>query len=496
LAIRGSINRAINLVADNVLFVSSAGNAGSRKHGTSGTWEGNFVDGGPNPKVGTGRLQQFNGKPFLTLTRRTDRIGLFWNDPWYNSTNKYSLHVNVRRGDVSILVSSIASYYPFQAVVAGNTPGVLSFEPGDRIYVMKENGSQPRYLHLDTDRGEIDVGTSGSIRGHAAAQNVLAVAAVPVPKPAADGRPQPFVGGSKVEVEAQSSDGPRRMFFYWDDTPMPTTAAAPPTDVDLHIGAHPPPSSRNATESPSIGGGRLFLKPDLAAASHVKTTLPPGTPSNPTGLNPFDGTSAAAPHVAGIAALILSLRPDLTPAQVRHILIASTVDIDYANRKPGSSLGRYPPDEVAGWGIPMADKALALAAAGKNPVSRLSQAELEAARIGVHRRDAFRVKSLSVGDQIFAALEEDKSGHGNDYVFVKIRNQPAYDYGKIPNKPGYDYGGQALTVPRVESFGTPVDVIVDGRSVWVLYAEGRIRNWTWDGLRRYPSLNCPAAGCL
>lgn len=42
----------------------------------------------------------------------------------------------------------------------------------------------------------------------------------------------------------------------------------------------------------------------------------------------FGGTSAAAPHVAGAAALILSLHPEYTAEQVRGVLVSTTDDID------------------------------------------------------------------------------------------------------------------------------------------------------------------------
>ena len=51
-------------------------------------------------------------------------------------------------------------------------------------------------------------------------------------------------------------------------------------------------------------------KPELAAADKVSTTL-----SSP--FDPFRGTSAAAPSAAGVAALMLSGRPSLTPADIR-----------------------------------------------------------------------------------------------------------------------------------------------------------------------------------
>ncbi len=70
-----------------------------------------------------------------------------------------------------------------------------------------------------------------------------------------------------------------------------------------------PFSSRGPTSD-----GRL--KPDLVAPDGVQTI---------TGR--FFGTSAAAPFVAGAAALLLSLEPNLSPAQLRARLLAQTADV-------------------------------------------------------------------------------------------------------------------------------------------------------------------------
>ncbi len=41
----------------------------------------------------------------------------------------------------------------------------------------------------------------------------------------------------------------------------------------------------------------------------------------------FSGTSMAAPHVTGVAALLWSRRPELTPEQVRHLLVSTAKDL-------------------------------------------------------------------------------------------------------------------------------------------------------------------------
>jgi subtilisin-like proprotein convertase family protein len=66
----------------------------------------------------------------------------------------------------------------------------------------------------------------------------------------------------------------------------------------------------------------------------VSTTLPAGS-----GLNPFFGTSAAAPHAGGVAALLKQAKPTATPAQIRSALTTSALDIEQTGADRNSGKG-------------------------------------------------------------------------------------------------------------------------------------------------------------
>jgi len=77
------------------------------------------------------------------------------------------------------------------------------------------------------------------------------------------------------------------------------------------------------------------LKPELVAPNGVATSFPGGSV-----FNPFFGTSAAAPHAAGLAALLLGKVPSLTPRQLGRALQDATLD-----------LGPLGPDNTYGHGL-------------------------------------------------------------------------------------------------------------------------------------------------
>lgn len=69
------------------------------------------------------------------------------------------------------------------------------------------------------------------------------------------------------------------------------------------------------------------MKPDVAAYSHFFGNFGPGRPGGDQA-NPYDnGTSAASPVAAGVAALLMSAHPGLTPDRLRAALVRSAASV-------------------------------------------------------------------------------------------------------------------------------------------------------------------------
>ena len=89
------ISQAVNTVtAAGVLYFSSAANSGNKHSGTSGTWEGDYVDGGGGP----GQFSAYHLHAFATgvvlnqITLGSTVYNLSWSDPLGGSGNDYDLY--------------------------------------------------------------------------------------------------------------------------------------------------------------------------------------------------------------------------------------------------------------------------------------------------------------------------------------------------------------------------------------------------------------------
>lgn len=94
-------------------------------------------------------------------------------------------------------------------------------------------------------------------------------------------------------------------------------------------------------------------KPDILAPTGVNTTFF-GSDSDGDGLPNFSGTSAAAPHAAAVAALMLEQRPNLTPEAIRAIMQQTAFDMD-DDSTPGFDVGF---DTATGYGLLQAERVL------------------------------------------------------------------------------------------------------------------------------------------
>lgn len=312
----GIIAQAVDTAsAAGAYYFSSAGNNYNvDQEGFSANWEGNFrsasnitINGVSYPTLAFNTANT-NTDQVLTVPGYAQQdIFLFWANPASTAasgaTDDYDLYV-LNSAATQIVFSSTDPHTgqpgqdPIQACEA---------DQGDRILVTKNHGnSVDLHLFLTSDGAAVlRIATPGGTYGHATANSCYGTAAADASIPYAAHRT--FL--STDVTEAFSSDGPRRIIFNPD-------------------GSEITPGNRTAT------GGVVRQKPVLTASDGVTTFFAP-----------FYGTSAAAPHAAAIAGLVLSADPNLQnePTQMFSLLTTSCIPFDTAygavpNRDAGYGL--------------------------------------------------------------------------------------------------------------------------------------------------------------
>ena len=217
----------------------------------------------------------------------TAHIVLFWNDPWGQSTNDYDLFLLNDANqivDSSELRQGLPGAVPREDLLFTNTGTERTF----RIVIQNENNAAvARDLDLFVLRAKPILVGETVLNFNSVAGSVLAQSDAP---------------GGVIAVGAINQGDPGL------------------DDIE-------PFSSRG----PTANG---VIKPDITAVDGVSIT---GSGDFAT---PFSGTSAAAPHVAGIAALLLQAQPALRAvdggnasaerAILRTLLIDSAVDLGVA----------------------------------------------------------------------------------------------------------------------------------------------------------------------
>lgn len=285
------------VTADGVLYFSSAGNSGNLNDGTAGVWEGDFDVAASSPSAIF--LHDFGGGVTGNpVTEDTPfNFVLQWSDPLGGSGNDYDLVLTNPSGTAILAVSTFfqnGNDDPFESITSNG------FDDADNLLaVVRGHSEAPRFLHLNTIRGRLGLATDGQTAGHAAAAGAFGVAAV-----FAGAGVERFDGSETVETF--SSDGPRQVFFNADGAPLTPGALL-------------------------AGGGVVRAKPDLAAADGVSTAT--------AGFDPFFGTSAAAPHAAAIAALLLDLDPALDRDRFSTLIATTAFDIEAAGPDRDSGVG-------------------------------------------------------------------------------------------------------------------------------------------------------------
>lgn len=286
------------LVSQGITLTTSAGNIGDSHY------LGPYTDGGDY--AGTSvtvhhadsfenglNYYQFNVHAGTTSSPTTAFYKLLWDDPWNTPTDDYNLYVFDNTGnliDSSVNVQAPGTSHPIEFVGVQNKGGAFAAE----LVVELASGTPGRF-HLygsGATESTTQVAPGRCIIGHKAAVGEMATAAIEAEDPTSTWN----------TVEYFSNQGPSEIKY-------PAPVVRP--------------------------------KPDITGIDGVHTSV--------AGFTTFHGTSAAAPTIAGVIALLKQASPELTPAQVRTALATTAVDVAAAGFDPFAGPGRADADAAIQW---------------------------------------------------------------------------------------------------------------------------------------------------
>src|SRR4051794_38325121 len=297
--------------ASGTAYFVSAGNRARQ------SWDGTFIPSSVpaendfDPGPGEDRRQTLATIPTGTVT-----LVVQWDDPFGASASDFAIDLYAASAEtgaplLSTTTNNIATGLPVEALGVNN-PGP-SFLASIAIRRVAGTGTNPtprlKWIYNGPATtpvpGEHSTNSAAIDPDAASARGTLAVAAVR------------HSDAGLNSVESFSSRGPTATRFF--------------------------DAAGNRLATPDVRA-----KPDIAGADGVATTLP-----GASGLNPFFGTSAAAPSAAGIGALLLSAKPSLPVDELYAILRDARGAIDCTSA-PGF------PDGDCGSGFLLADGKLAM----------------------------------------------------------------------------------------------------------------------------------------
>jgi hypothetical protein len=324
----GIIAQAVDtVVAQGVTYFSAAGNSARQAYDHAFVAGTSYAAGAlGNPLFLGGTAHNFNPggtednfQKFTIPANRSFVLSLQWDSPFFSVSGT---------GTPTDLDIYVLNDPPTTVLFGVTTNNITSGDPVEVMFVncssatpctgnlmiVKHSGPNPgRFKYIVQQAPTINIleyGTnSGTIYGHPNAAGAIAVGA-------AFYQQTPAFGVIPAVLESFSSSGTTPILF--------TPGGAPTSDARAS-------------------------KPEVVAPDGANTTF------FFAGVNPdgdafpnFFGTSAAAPHAAGVAALMLDAIPGLTPAQIRSTLENTALDMG----APGF-------DTDSGFGLIQADAALA-----------------------------------------------------------------------------------------------------------------------------------------